>query len=356
MELPRFSGHWRLVDPRVRVVKSWPQTDVAWYLDSGATSHVCNDTTPRTIAFARKHSGLVYGHGVIALKLKTPRGFPTTLFCYSEVVYLDQFVPAASATLDSLTLAAASTVSGADRRPLLPYTILLRHLPAGGFGLFDLSTQLQGARAQWIRRLLFEPRAHSWAPLLRLLMEKRHAHRFRPGARQRPQPRPMAVDNRLSLTYPALTTLSPHFALARGYLRDGLPLRWRQCLDSWWSLVRIDHFPDVAELADLHHVRWTDVDLPEPLDWFAMRDHRTITRPLTSHLQAAVFHCRYSTCRGGALGAPPTACFTGRGLGYFLAATSPPLSGGPSGSQFVSLVPARLPAPGCSPGKFSFLP
>ncbi|KAK9252876.1 hypothetical protein V1507DRAFT_196358 [Lipomyces tetrasporus] len=80
-------------------------------------------------------------------------------FCFSKVVYLDQFVPATSATLESLTLAAASTVSGGEGRPLLPYTILLRRLPAGGFGLFDLSTQLHDARAQWIRRLLFEPQA-----------------------------------------------------------------------------------------------------------------------------------------------------------------------------------------------------
>ncbi|KAK9353958.1 hypothetical protein V1523DRAFT_432949, partial [Lipomyces doorenjongii] len=71
------------------------------------------------------------------------------IYCFSKVVYLDQFVPASTTTLDSLTLAAATTISGGESRPLFPLSLLLRHLPAGGFGLFDLSLQLDGARAQW---------------------------------------------------------------------------------------------------------------------------------------------------------------------------------------------------------------
>ncbi|KAK9369076.1 hypothetical protein V1509DRAFT_621040 [Lipomyces kononenkoae] len=101
--------------------------------------------------------------------------------------------------------------------------------------------------------------------------------------------------------------LSPHyrhiFALARGFLRDGLPLRWRTFLDSWWRLVRADHFPDVAELADLRHLRWTDVDLPVSPVWFAMRDHLTTIRPSASHLHSIWGQCSTAgiPLAGGAL-------------------------------------------------------
>ncbi|KAK9481748.1 hypothetical protein V1527DRAFT_455710 [Lipomyces starkeyi] len=60
----------------VRAAVNQSFTDVASYLDSRATSHVCKDpklfetyvpfTTPQTIPFAGRHSGLVYGYAVVA--------------------------------------------------------------------------------------------------------------------------------------------------------------------------------------------------------------------------------------------------------------------------------------------------
>ncbi|KAK9234351.1 hypothetical protein V1525DRAFT_413365 [Lipomyces kononenkoae] len=130
--------------------------------------------------------------------------------------------------------------------------------------------------------------AHSWGPLLRLLMENVMRTGFGPARG--------SVHNLARwrwLLSPAQLSRHYHtiFGLARGYLRDGLPLRWYVFLDSWRSLVCTDHFPKASELADLRHLRWTDVALPVPLDWFAMRDHVTITRPSATHLHSIWRQC-----------------------------------------------------------------
>ncbi|KAK9349617.1 hypothetical protein V1523DRAFT_422382 [Lipomyces doorenjongii] len=58
------------------------ESDVAWYLDSGATSHVCHNrkwfksyvplATAQTIQFAGKQFGLVLGYGDVILKVRVP--------------------------------------------------------------------------------------------------------------------------------------------------------------------------------------------------------------------------------------------------------------------------------------------
>ncbi|KAK9341809.1 hypothetical protein V1522DRAFT_359175, partial [Lipomyces starkeyi] len=58
------------------------ETDVAWYLDSGATSHVTN-----TRALFKSYSGLVYGYGLIVLRVRVPiRG--STLLHLPRVLYV----------------------------------------------------------------------------------------------------------------------------------------------------------------------------------------------------------------------------------------------------------------------------
>ncbi|KAK9238664.1 hypothetical protein V1525DRAFT_101452 [Lipomyces kononenkoae] len=70
------------------------ESDVAWYLDSGATSHVCHNrkwfksyvpcATAQTVQFAGKQFGLVLGYGDVVLKVRVSHvytGFYTSLMC-----------------------------------------------------------------------------------------------------------------------------------------------------------------------------------------------------------------------------------------------------------------------------------
>jgi hypothetical protein len=75
------------------------------------------------------------------------------IYCFSKVLYFDQFLPAPESIIDQLTTAAQQAIWG-QKRPLSSLDRLCTPLDRGGWGLADLKLQLQGPRAHWIFRLL----------------------------------------------------------------------------------------------------------------------------------------------------------------------------------------------------------
>jgi exonuclease III len=203
-------------------------------------------------------------------------------YCYTKILYLDQFSPATSATIHTIVEAAKRAIWGKNRSTV-SYARLCTPLDRGGFGLVDLPLQLKGPRAKWIFRIL--PRK-SW------------------DERQYRAARIWAIQD--SLQHQTISTRDPYLPSA-GYLtwnwvalfclptiafpdnywlmvtsrvRNLLPPRWQSYLDAWEDYVDLapallvrDHWHQ-----EILKPYWkANQHASIPLDWFVGPDGATLS-------------------------------------------------------------------------------
>jgi Reverse transcriptase (RNA-dependent DNA polymerase) len=191
------------------------------------------------------------------------------IYCYSKVLYVDQFLPAPDCVIEQLTGAAQQVIWG-KKKPLASRDRLCTPLDNGGFGLSDLSLQLQGPRARWIFKVL---QGSAW--------EIRHLRQLRVTLRAsllRKEFFKQRFDSaRGVLTKQVFTWNAPlcqpgdvdgDWALATHSLVQELPPRWISFLKAWNDLIELR--PNIKEKwsEKILDPKWQDLNRTIPSSYF----------------------------------------------------------------------------------------
>ena len=172
------------------------------------------------------------------------------VYCYTKILFLDQFIPAPENIVKRIQTAAAKAIKGGKA-----YLISEKHLTTpvgiGGFGLVPLETKLQCARAKWIVKLLqpgwkeyryLAARRVSMAQRVETLTAVRHGFTHPVWTRQdeyRGSGKPFA---RYAWRWPAvffqpLYALGWHWRKAFLEAKSQLPYRWQLYTEAWVDLT-----------------------------------------------------------------------------------------------------------------------
>ena len=193
-------------------------------------------------------------------------------FCYSKILYLDQFSPAPDHIIEAISSTALDVLWGKKSHSISPAR-LATPLDRGGFGLVDLHLQLLGPRAAWIFSLL---PSSSW--------DTRYLRAIRcvlwKVAEQQPIYRRDDPQHNAS-TSRRWTGLALLCRPSEGALSDwrkavvptlaALPARWRAYLSAWndyVSLVPRLTSKQVAWNVVALHPRLLNAAAEIPLNWF----------------------------------------------------------------------------------------
>jgi hypothetical protein len=170
-------------------------------------------------------------------------------YCYSKVLYFDQFLPAPDSIIDKLTTAAQQAIWG-KKRPLSYLQRLQTPLDRGGWGLADLALQLQGPRAQWVFQLL-QKSSFKIRHLLQIKSVIIERLLTKPFVKSKLDPSTL-IQQKIFFTWNGLFCQPDGFDakwdLATYTLLSLLPPRWRAYLAAWNDLVKLQ--PTVARRWD----------------------------------------------------------------------------------------------------------
>ena len=161
---------------------------------------------------------------------------------YSKLLYLDQFYPASDLTIKAIEDVALEAIWGKSA-PTVSLDRLKAPFTSGGFGLIDLKRHLEGPRAQWVYRLLFDDawKTTPYLSSIRLRLSKR--------LQDKPEvlPPPKTVIGRRSTSprqyylwpfiFFYLNSTSPHTLRVFWESLRSLPPRWTAYTHAWRALT-----------------------------------------------------------------------------------------------------------------------